>query len=174
MGYTRTADGVTYQFSQDDHTDASYTEAGSPDVVEDEFRTVAYRDLERGTAVAHGIGNSRNPDRAEGFAYVDAQSTAPANIDGQARFVVLNSQREKVATIWRGSLKQLRSGSTAPADRDKRKPLPYQDVRNGNGEVAHPYEIGFQIKAASSSAGDTFSLSDSEILIEGYLGEAIN
>jgi len=175
MTYTRTVNGTVYQFTEDDHTDAEFSETTDTTVVKDEFRTVARWDLSRGEGVAFGVGTSRNPDRAEGYLYFDAQNSGASAIDGQLRLVVENTQNERVATIYKRSLKQLRSGSTAPADREKRVPFPYQALMNGKGEVLHPYQIAIQLKLPSSaSSTETFSLSDSELLADGYSGSAQN
>jgi hypothetical protein len=169
-----TGNGRLYVFSTDQHDLDDFTETSDPTAVDDDFRTVATWTLDEGEGAAFGIGNSRNPDRAEGYLYFDPQTSTPSDINGRCRFVVLNAANDVVGTISRHRIEQLRSGDATASGRKNRTPYPYQNINADGGEVVggNGYKIGIQIKTASGSS--TFSKSDSTLIAEGYRGTLQN
>lgn len=179
MTYVASVSAGEYHFGPDTFTTADFTEWPDPSVNSESFTTVATMDLRNGEGVALGRGNTSNPDRAEGFIFLDAVDNDPDGdgtndpIQGRAKIVVLNTNNTPIDTIWRGRLSELRQGDPA-VDGEKRrdrKPFPYQTpTKKQVGEVyGEDYSIGLQIQ--TDSAKVTFSLSASRAKIEGYYGE---
>lgn len=176
MAFVKKVPAGTYDFGPDTFKSGDFTEFPDPSVNDAEFTTVATMDLRDGEGVALGRGNTSNPDRAEGFAFMDVQSTTPAELNGRAKLVVLNQNNTPVDTIWRGRIDELRQGDPA-VDGEKRrdrKPFPYQTPAGKKaGEVyGDSYSIGLQIELDDGT--DTFSLADSRFRLEGYYGEKMN
>lgn len=168
--------GRKYEFSNDQHDLVPFEEAADATVTEEEFTTVARWSLDEAEGVAFGVGNSRNPDRAEGYNYFDAVNADATAFEGRVRYVVLNAANDVVATISRHRAEQLRAGSAAPADRRDRAPYPYQNIRGGSGEVigGDGHKVAIQLQGKQGAGLQTFDLAASEAVIEGYRGRLIN
>jgi len=128
----------------------------------DEFTTVEEIDVEKGESVTLGLGTSRNPLQAEGSARGDIQDDGTDDIDGNYRFVVLNSQNKVIQRIDQGTINELEKTRTNSLDGSI---LPFTGV-----EVAEPYKVGFQLRTNSGTA--TYDSANSSLDVDGVLGEA--
>jgi hypothetical protein len=133
-------------------------------VTDDEFRTVEEIDVETGESVTIGRGSSRAPLSAEGSAAGDIQSSAPADIDGKFRFVVLNSQNNVVSRIVQGSINDL--------EQTRANALDGYLLPNTGQEIAEPYKLGLQLRTDSGTAD--YSSSNSSLSVDGVRGESRN
>ena len=135
--YTRTDQrGNAYQFSTAPHTFSDFTEATDATATEDNFRTLAYNELDREEGVAFGRGSSSNPDRAEAYKHLTIHDGADALISGEYKLVVENAAGKVVAVIDRGRTDEVNKGDPSTDSRgDWGKPAPYRAIRDGKGEV---------------------------------------
>jgi len=148
--------GTTFSFAND------FTARTASQVGPDEFVTVEEIDVEQGESVTLGKGTSQNPLQAEGAASGDIQDDGTDDIDGNYRFVVLNSQNKVIQRIDQGTINELEKTRANSIDGSI---LPFTDV-----EVAEPYKIGFQLRTNSGTA--TYSSANSSLDVDGVLGEA--
>jgi hypothetical protein len=146
-------------FDLDDFTTATSTEVG-----DDEFETVERLEIGKGEGVYIGQGSSTNPLQAEGSITGDPDNGSDADLTGQYRLVVLNSQNNVVDILTQGKISALRKTRANSLDGDI---TPFIDT-----EVMEPYQIGYQLKLASGS--DTYSSADSSLEVDGFSGEALN
>lgn len=174
----RTSRGDVYEFTEDVETLTGWSTHNGANVGSDGFTTVAKRRLEDFEGIAFGRGQSQNPERAEGFFYFDAQNSTPAALSGQYEIVILNAADEKLATVKRGRLSEARTGDPVQLGGSDNRgdygvPFKYQKLRRGRGEViGDDYKVGIRLQLDSGT--DTFSVSDSDLLAEGFSGRKIN
>lgn len=143
---------------------SDFETATSTGVGDDEFATVERLPIDKGEGVYVGQGSSTNPLQAEGSITGNPQNSTPAELNGQYRLVVLNSQNNVVDILAQGKISQLRKTRSNSIDGDI---TPYV-----NKEVMEPYKVGFQLKLSSGS--DTYDSSQSSLAIDGYSGEKMN
>lgn len=180
----QTSDGNVFEFTRDVETLAGWALHGQGNAHNDGFSLVAKRALESWEGIAFGRGRSQNPDRAEAYLYFDARSDdADADgtadiLTGQYELVVLNGADEKIATVDRGRLDEVRNGdpqSLGGADTrgDYGVPFPYTVLRKGKGEViGDDYKIGLRLNL--DSGNDAFHVGNSDLLAEGFSGRKVN
>lgn len=177
--YTKTASGKEYRFSGDEFTEDDFTEAPTPVFNTEDWTTVARLPVSRGQAVAFGVGDDGSPMNAEGRIYADLKAkdgndadSDPDTFEGAFRFVLLNPNNEPQGEISRHKASRTRAGDATASGRKDRKPYPKQPVgTTGQPEVGFPYKVGLQVRASANYSGDnTFSLSDSELIADGYTG----
>jgi hypothetical protein len=185
MAYTRVdSDGKTFEFTGDVETLAGWSLHGQGTAHSDGFQLVARRALASWEGIAFGRGQSENPDEAEAYLYFDARSDdadadgTPDVLTGQYEIVVLNGANEKLATVDRGRLEEVRSGDPKRlGGSDKRGeygvPFKYKTLRKGRGEImGDDYQIGLRLNL--DSGNDALNLSNSDLLAEGYSGRKVN
>lgn len=176
MYYRTDSRGHAYMFTEDTETLAGWSDFGSAEAHDEDFRTVATRPLDREEGVAFGRGNSENPERAEAYKYLDAQDGGASAITAAAyRVVILNAANKVVAVIDRGRLDEVNKGDPSTDARgDYGKPFKYRTIAGGKGEVlgGSGHKVALQIKLDSGTA--TFSTANSTMKFEGYSGTLEN
>jgi hypothetical protein len=174
--YTRTNNrGKVYEFTEDRETLAGWSVHGGGNAHSDGFTTVAKRELNRPEGIAFGRGQSHNPDRAEAYLYLDAQDNGATAMTGKYEIVILNAANEKVATVDRGRLEEVRDGDP---DNDSRgdwgKPFPYKKIRGGKGEVLGGSGHKVALRLNLDDGEGVFSVGNSSMVAEGRSGRLIN
>jgi len=129
----------------------------------DEFTTVEELDVSRGESVTIGLGGSTNPMQAEGSADGNIQNGSGGDINGNFRFVVLNSQNKVVRRVAQGTIDEIEVTRTNSVDGYI---LKFTGI-----EIAEPYKLGLQLKTNSGTS--LYSSSNSSLDVSGVLGETV-
>lgn len=163
-----TVRGTRYQNFEEVYTLSDFSTRSNKNVGSDEYATVEEIDVPKGEVVYLGQGMAENQQDAIGRLYADIKQGSNSDFSGKVRLCMINSQNQVVRVFSQHSAGTIRSGSS---DRSKRRPYALKFPSNPKG-IAEPYKLAIQLKTNSGTV--TYDDSNTEIELDGYLGQSMN
>lgn len=160
---------VVYEYDADGDTEQNFAADSNVEVVTDEFRTLAERGIKSGEGLGFGLGESRRPDQAEGFAAPDVYDATNNNSQtGTHRIVLMTSEgtvKDVIARIPSGKATVTRS------DLPDGAALKAQAVmaKRFAGGGSKGYKVAWQFRASTNNGSFTwdYDSSNNQLQVDG-------